>query len=67
MYVCLLVLNLRDLKSYGHKIWHVGPLSDLDVHGPSGILIFKNLRWPAGNIENHLQWNSDNFTSSGPA
>ena len=38
--VCLYALNLRGLKSHDHETWHVGPLSDLDVHGPSGILIF---------------------------
>ena len=31
---------LRGLKSHDHETWHVGPLSDLDVHGLSGILIF---------------------------
>ena len=40
MYVCLFPLNLRGLKSHDHETWHVGPLSDLDVHGPIGILIF---------------------------
>ncbi len=25
---------------YDHEIWHVGPLSDSELHGPSGILIF---------------------------
>ena len=40
MYVCLSALNLRGLKSHDHETWHVGPLSDVDVHGPSGILIF---------------------------
>ena len=40
MSVCLSALNLRGLKSHDHETWHVGPLSDLDVHGPSGILIF---------------------------
>ena len=35
----LLSLNLRGLKSHDHETWHVGPFSDLDVHGPSGILI----------------------------
>ena len=33
-------LNLRGLKSHDHETWHVGPLSYLDVHGPSEILIF---------------------------
>ena len=33
-------LNLRGLKSHDHETWHVGPLSDVDVHGLSGILIF---------------------------
>ncbi len=28
------------LKSHDHEIWHVGPLSDLELHGPSRILIF---------------------------
>ncbi len=32
-------LNLRGLKSHDHETLHVGPLSDLDVHGSSGILI----------------------------
>ncbi len=32
--------NLRGLKSHDHETWHVGPLSDLELHGPSGILIF---------------------------
>ncbi len=40
MYVCISALNLRGLKSHDHETWPVGPLSDLDVHGPSGILIF---------------------------
>ena len=44
VYVCLSVcmseLNLRGLKSHDHETWHVGPLSDVDVHGLSGILIF---------------------------
>ena len=38
--VCLFSLNLRGLKSHGHETWHVGPLSDVDVQGLSGILIF---------------------------
>ena len=38
--VCLFPLNLRGLKSHDHETWHVGPLSDVDVHGLSGILIF---------------------------
>ena len=38
--VCLSALNLRGLKSHDHETWHVGPLSDVDVHGLSGILIF---------------------------
>ncbi len=25
---------------HDHDIWHVGPLSDLEYHGPSRILIF---------------------------
>ena len=28
------------MKSHDHETWHVGPLSDVDVHGLSGILIF---------------------------
>ena len=40
MYVCLSALNLRGLKSHDHETWHVGPLSDLDVHGLFGILIY---------------------------
>ena len=28
------------MKSYDHEIGHVGPLSDLELHGPSEILIF---------------------------
>ncbi len=40
----LLPLNLRGyirgLKSHDHETWHVGPLSDVDEHGLSGILIF---------------------------
>ena len=40
MYVCMSELNLRGLKSHDHETWHVGPLSDVDVHGLSGILIF---------------------------
>ena len=40
LYVCMSELNLRGLKSHDHETWHVGPLSDLDVHGQSGILIF---------------------------
>ncbi len=31
---------LRGLKSHVHETWHVGPLSDVDVHGLRGILIF---------------------------
>ncbi len=38
--VCLSALNLRSLKSHDHETWHVGPLSDVGVHGLSGILIF---------------------------
>ncbi len=38
--VCLSALNLQSLKSHDHETWHVGPLSDVDVHGLSGILIF---------------------------
>ncbi len=38
--VCLSALNLRSLKSHDHETWHVGLLSDVDVHGLSGILIF---------------------------
>ncbi len=38
--VCLFPLNLEGLKSHDHETWHVGPLSDLELHGPSGILIF---------------------------
>ena len=37
---------IRGLKLYGNKTWHVGPLIDIDVQGPSGILIFENPRWP---------------------
>ncbi len=33
-------LNLRGLESHDHESWHVGPLSDVDVHSLSGILIF---------------------------
>ncbi len=40
VFVCLSALNLQGLKSHDHETWHVGSLSDLDVHGPSGILIF---------------------------
>ena len=40
LYVCMSALNLRGLKSHDHETWHVGPLSDVDVHGLSGILIF---------------------------
>ncbi len=40
MSVYMSVLNLRGLKSHDHETWHVGPLSDVDVHGPSEILIF---------------------------
>ena len=29
-------LNLKDLKSHDHTIWHVGPLTALDVHDMSG-------------------------------
>ncbi len=39
MSVCLSALNLRGLTSHDHETWHVGPLSDLDVQGPSEILI----------------------------
>ncbi len=35
----LFPLNLGDLKSHDHETRHVGPLSYLDVDGPSGILI----------------------------
>ena len=38
--VCLSAFNLRYLKSHDHETWHAGPLSDLDVHGPIGILIY---------------------------
>ncbi len=38
--LCSFPLNPRGLKSHDHETWHVGPLSDLDVHQPSGILIF---------------------------
>ena len=38
--IFLFPLNLGDLKSHDHETWHVGPLSDVDVHGLSGILIF---------------------------
>ncbi len=38
--VCMSALNLRSLKSHDHETWHEGPLSDLDVHGLSGISIF---------------------------
>ena len=37
MSVCMSALNLRGLQSHDNETWHVGPLSDLDVHGPSGI------------------------------
>ncbi len=40
MFVCLFPFNLGDLKSHDHETWHVGPISDVDVHGRSGILIF---------------------------
>ncbi len=40
MYICMSTLNLRGFKSHDHETWHVGPLSDLDVHGSSVILIF---------------------------
>ena len=47
VFVCLSVylfpLNLRGLKSHDHEIWHVGPLSDVDVHGLSVILIFRRM------------------------
>ncbi len=33
-------LNLRGLKSHDHETRHIGPLSDIDVHGSSGMLIF---------------------------
>ncbi len=33
-------LNLRGFKSHDNETWHVGPLSDLDVHGLFGILIY---------------------------
>ncbi len=36
----LFPLNHADLKSNDHETWHVGPLSVLEVHGPSGVLIF---------------------------
>ena len=32
-------LNLRGLKSQDNKTWHLGSLSDLELHGPNGILI----------------------------
>ena len=38
--ICMSALNLRGLKSHDRETWHVGPLCDVDVHGPSGILIF---------------------------
>ena len=38
--VCVSARNLRSLKSHDNKTWHVGPLSDLDVHGLFGILIY---------------------------
>ena len=40
LYVCMSALNLRGLKSHDYETWHVGPLSDVDVHGLIGILIF---------------------------
>ena len=40
LFVCVFPLNLRGLKSHDNETWHVGPLSDVDVHGLSGILIF---------------------------
>ncbi len=30
---------LRGLKSQDNKTWHLGSLSDLELHGPNGILI----------------------------
>ncbi len=35
---CLKTQNIC-LKSYDHEICHVRPLSDLELHGPSGIFI----------------------------
>ena len=40
LFGCLFPLNLRGLKSHDHETWHVGPLCDLELQGPSGILIF---------------------------
>ncbi len=40
MFVCSFPLNIRGLKSHDHETWLVGPLSDLELNGPSGILIF---------------------------
>ena len=33
-------LYLQGLKSHDHEIWHVGPLTALDVHALSEILKF---------------------------
>ena len=44
--IFLFPLNLGDLKSHGHKTWHVGPLNDEELHGLSGILIFELQRKP---------------------
>ena len=41
LYVCMSVPTLWSLKLHDHKTWNVGPLSNLDVQGPSGILIFE--------------------------
>ncbi len=38
--IFLFLLILRVLKSHDHETWDVGPLSDLQLHGSSGILIF---------------------------
>ncbi len=38
--ISLLPLCLRGLKSHDHETWHVGLVSDLELHGTSGILIF---------------------------
>ncbi len=31
------------LKSYDHEMWHAGPLGDLKLHEPRGILIFRRV------------------------
>ena len=46
--VYLSALKLRGLKSHVHETWHVGSFSDLDEHGPSGILIFGRVAPQAG-------------------